>query len=276
MSVKTPASKRFLKRWSRRLVAGCGRLTHPGRRAGHAGGLRILTYHRIASDREDPFAVSPEEFRLQMDLLARGGAVAGLDQAIDHEGIGQGSAGGRGRVVLTFDDGTADFMEAALPVLKERSLPAMLYVIPSKVGTPGFVSWSDLEGLPAQGIRIGSHSLDHLSLGRLPREEVRRQVAVSRSILEQRLGIKVDSLAYPFGTLRDFGETVKEEARAAGYRTACTSINGVNGSARDLFELRRTKIEQGDGPIFGWILGGCLDGWALIDRYLSALQNRYA
>jgi peptidoglycan/xylan/chitin deacetylase (PgdA/CDA1 family) len=275
MSVKTPASKRFLQRWSRRLVAGCGRLTHPGRQAGHAGGLRILTYHRIASDREDPFAVSPEEFRLQMDLLARGGAVTDLDRAIDQEGNGQGN-GVRGRVVLTFDDGTADFVEAALPVLAERGLPAMLYVIPSKVGTPGFVSWSDLERLPVQGIRIGSHSLDHVSLGRLPREDVRRQVAVSRSILEQRLGVKVDSLACPFGTLRDFGEIVKEEARAAGYRTACTSINGVNRRDLDPLELRRTKIEQGDGPIFGWILGGCLDSWALIDRYLSALQNRYA
>lgn len=271
MSVKTPASKRFLKRWSRRIVAGCGRLAHPARRAGQEASLRILTYHRIASDREDPFAVSPEEFRLQMDLLARVGDVTDLDRALDQPGNG-----GRGRVVLTFDDGTADFVEAALPLLTERRLPAMLYVIPSKVGTPGFVSWSDLASLPAQGIRVGSHSLDHVSLGRLPREEVRRQVAVSRSILEQRLGVKVDSLAYPFGTLRDFGELVKEEAREAGYRTACTSINGVNGRAFDPLELRRTKIEQGDGPIFGWILGGCLDSWALVDRYLSALQNRYA
>jgi peptidoglycan/xylan/chitin deacetylase (PgdA/CDA1 family) len=253
-------------------VAVCGRLVEAGREARIAGGVRILTYHRIAPDPADPFAVSPGDFRDQMDLLAEGGGVLPLDSALP---AGGGPAD-RGRIVLTFDDGTVDFVEEALPVLAERALPAMLYVIPSRVGTPGYVSWSDLERLPGAGVRVGSHSLDHVSLGRLPRDEVRRQVAVSRSILEQRLGVTVDSLAYPFGTLRDFGHLVKEEARRAGYRTACTSINGVNGPTVDPLELRRTKIEQGDGPIFRWILAGCLDGWALIDRYLSFAQNRYA
>lgn len=272
MSVSTPAAKRLVKKWSRRLFATGGRLSGRGRRSGEQGAVRILTYHRIASDPEDPFAVSPEDFRRQMDLLAEGGRVLPLNAALEV----RGREAGRDSIVLTFDDGTVDFVEAALPVLRERRLPATLYAIPARVGTPGFVTWRDLERLAATGIQVGSHSLDHVSLGKLPRDEVRRQVSVSRSVLEERLGIRIDSLAYPFGTLRDFGSIVKEEARVAGYRTACTSINGLNGTGVDPFELRRTKIEQGDAPIFGWILSGCLDGWALVDRYLSALQNRYA
>ena len=272
MSARTPATKRLLKRWSRRIFAGCGRLVDLGRRSENAGGVRILTYHRIASDSGDPFAVAPEEFRVQMELLAESRAVTSLDEAVGAQGPPKDVEG----VVLTFDDGTVDFVEAALPVLSHLRLPAMLYVNPSRVGTPGFVSWRDLGLLPASGIRVGSHSLDHVSLGSLPREEVRRQLKVSRSILEQRLGTLVDSLAYPFGTLRDFGSVVKEETRSAGYRTACTAINGLNRNAMDPLELRRTKIEQGDGPIFSWVLAGCLDGWVLVDRYLSALQNRYA
>ena len=272
MSVRTPAAKRLVKKWSRRLFAGGGRLAGVARRPTRTSGVRILTYHRIASDPEDPFAVAPDDFRAQMDRLAEGEAVVPLEQALEDLDVPRH----RGRIVLTFDDGTIDFVETALPILADRGLPATLYVIPSSVGKPGFVSWSDLSRLPSAGIRIGSHSLDHLSLARLPRDEMRRQVADSRSVLEQRLGTRVDSLAYPFGTLRDFGSAVKEEARAAGYRTACTSVNGLNRTGFDPFELRRTKIEQGDGPIFAWILAGCLDGWALVDRYLSILQSRYA
>ena len=107
-------------------------------------------------------------------------------------------------------------------------------------------------------------------------QEVWTQVSESRRMLEDRLGVVVTSLAYPYGTVRDFSEAVKGNLRRAGYRSACTSVNGVNRRSTDLLELRRTKIEQADGPIFRRILLGGLDGWAFVDRNLVSLQNRYA
>jgi hypothetical protein len=88
--------------------------------------------------------------------------------------------------------------------------------------------------------------------------------------------MEVCTLAYPFGTLRDFNEEVKGSIKAAGYRAACTSLNGMNRHETDRFELRRTKLEQGDDPVFHEILEGHLDGWFIVDRYFSILQNRYA
>lgn len=268
----TTLAKRLLKRWSRRIFAAGGRVLNAGRPLA-VGGVRILTYHRIVDDDRDSFAVRPRDFARQMAAVARSGRAVDLGAAMDAIGSGSESAV---KIVLSFDDGTHDFLTAAMPVLSRLRLPAVIYVNPSRVGSPGFLGWNDLQALSRAGVHIGSHSLDHISLGQLESREVRRQLVESRRALEDRLGHEVTSLAYPFGTQRDFSDRVKAEVSGAGYYSACTSINGVNGAGSDLLALRRTKIEQGDRPIFPWILEGCLDGWAFIDRYLSVLQNRYS
>jgi len=269
---RASVAKRFVKRWSRRLFAAAGRVTDLGRR-NPTSGVRILTYHRVVADTEDPFAIAPDDFARQMALVAGTGMVVSLSRALAE--IGDADLA-KPRIVLTFDDGTSDFLTTVVPVLSRLGLPATLYVNPSRTGERGFLTWGDLDALAGMKVVVGSHSLDHVSLGGLNRSEVRRQVAESRLILEDRLGQEVTSFAYPFGTLRDFNEEVREEVMRAGYRSACTSINGLNRSGVDPLALRRTKIEQGDSWIYPWILRGHLDGWSLVDRYLSRLQSRYA
>jgi len=271
MSVGASLAKRLLKRWSRRVFAAGGHAVG-ARRHNLSQGVRILTYHRIVADPLDPFAVSPEDFSRQMDALTRTGRVVDLGVALEDIG---GRSEPPPQVVLTFDDGTHDFLTTAMPVLTRLELPAVIYVNPSRVGTPGFLGWHDLLDLARVGVQVGSHSLDHCSLGRLERNEVCRQLVESRRVLEDRLGREVRSLAYPYGTMHDFSDLVRAEVSRAGYQSACSSINGVNGVGSDLLALRRTKIEQGDLPIFPWILEGSLDGWAFFDRHLARLQNRY-
>lgn len=272
MSVRSSAAKRFLKRWARRFFALGSTITGVGREASLTPGLRILTYHRVTEDPADPFTVRPSDFRAQMEQVAGTGAAMPLEEALQELGQGEGA---RPRIVLTFDDGTEDFLTGVLPVLQRLRLPATLYVSPARVGERGFLDWDQLRAIHGAGIRIGSHGLDHRSLGRMSLSEAGFQVGESKRILEDRLGIPVNSLAYPFGTIRDWSDGVKAALKSAGYRSACTSVNGVNSKSSDLLELSRTKIEQADGPIFKRILSGGLDGWALVDRNLAAFQNRY-
>jgi Predicted xylanase/chitin deacetylase len=208
-----------------------------------------------------------------MEILSGTGAVQRLDHALREMASGDGS---QGRITVTFDDGTHDFITDALPVMVRLQLPATLYVSPARIGTVGFLQWDEVLEISRAGVTIGSHGLDHRSLGSLDAAELWRQVSDSRKQLEDRLGLSVESLAYPYGTMRDFNENVKVQVRKAGYRAACSSINGVNTTPTDLYALHRTKIEQGDDPIFRKILAGGLDGWEVVDRHLSFLQNRYA
>ena len=211
---------------------------------------------------------------LQMDSLAATGVVVSLDETLQEIVTGEDDI--RPRIALTFDDGTRDFLTEVLPVISRLGLPATLYVSPARIGERGFLTWEEARTVRDAGVHIGSHGLDHRSLGTMSSQEVWTQVSESRRMLEDRLGVVVTSLAYPYGTVRDFSEAVKENLRRAGYRSACTSVNGVNRRSTDLLELRRTKIEQADGPIFRRILLGGLDGWAFVDRNLVSLQNRYA
>ena len=273
MRVRLSSARRLVKRAARHLWVR-GHALVGGRRGGvPSPGLRILTYHRVAEDPADPFCVRPRSFRAQMETLAGLGIVRGLDDSLD-EIKAPGRSGPR--IAITVDDGTEDFARDVLPVLVRLRLPATLYVSPARVGSPGFLDWRQLRESVAAGIAIGSHGLDHRSLGRMPLAEAARQLADSKRLLEDALGIPVVSLAYPYGTWKDFNAAVMESAVRAGYESACTSLNGVNRHGAEILGLRRTKIEQGDDPLFASILSGCIDSWYVVDRYLWVLQNRYA
>ncbi len=123
-------------------------------------------------------------------------------------------------VTLTFDDGNADQMAAAR-VLHRYRLPATLYIITGAVGTPGYVTRSDLRQLAAEGNEIGGHTVSHLRLTALTTAEARRQVCDSRSILA-RWGYRAVSFAYPGGAVSPRAEAI---VRGCGY----TSARGVVG-----------------------------------------------
>jgi peptidoglycan/xylan/chitin deacetylase (PgdA/CDA1 family) len=123
-------------------------------------------------------------------------------------------------VSLTFDDGDADQMTAAR-VLHRYQLPATFYIITGAVGTPGYMTGSDLRQLAADGNEIGGHTVSHLRLTALTTAEARRQVCDSRSILA-RWGYRANSFAYPGGADSPRTEAI---VRACGY----TSARGVVG-----------------------------------------------
>jgi len=86
----------------------------------------VLLYHRVAELSSDPhaLAVHPERFRAQMERLARAAALTRF------ENLGRGPAPA---AAVTFDDGYADNLGAALPILESFAIPAVFFV------TTGFV-----------------------------------------------------------------------------------------------------------------------------------------
>jgi hypothetical protein len=100
-------------------------------------------------------------------------------------------------VSLTFDDGRADQMEAA-GILSEHGMAGTFFVISGRVGASGYMSLPDLETLASGGNEIGAHTVNHLNLLTVNREEAERQVCNSRVQLEG-WGFDVWDFAYPQG-----------------------------------------------------------------------------
>jgi peptidoglycan/xylan/chitin deacetylase (PgdA/CDA1 family) len=195
----------------------------------------ILTYHSL-----DPsgsvISTHPETFRGQMEVLAAGRIpVVPLGEI-------QRAPGG---IALTFDDGYANFLDHALPVLLQHGFPATLFVVTGKCGghndwarrAPRFplMTWSDLEGLPSQHIRLGGHTVGHLNLARLPEDRAAREMLECRTELEARTGRAVEALAYPYGVSTP---ALRRLARRH-FRLACGASLRFLSPRNDPFDLPR-------------------------------------
>jgi peptidoglycan/xylan/chitin deacetylase (PgdA/CDA1 family) len=97
---------------------------------GRSNVLPVLTYHRIAEPpgRDVPAAlfVPPAEFEEHLDVLTRRYEPVGIETLLD---VRHGRARmPRRAIMFTFDDAYLDFGTTAWPMLRERSIPAILFV----------------------------------------------------------------------------------------------------------------------------------------------------
>ncbi|MDH3232374.1 MAG: polysaccharide deacetylase family protein [Alphaproteobacteria bacterium] len=90
------------------------------------------------------------------------------------------------------------------------------------------MSWEMIEELAASGlVTIGAHTVTHRALRTLSDDEVRSEIAESRTILEKRLSQPIRHFAYPFGRASDASEREYAICRALDFDTATTTRPGV-------------------------------------------------
>jgi peptidoglycan/xylan/chitin deacetylase (PgdA/CDA1 family) len=161
-------------------------------------------------------------------------------------------------VVLTFDDGYFDNYTDALPILRKYHDVAEFNIISAyvgiSVGINSYMTWSQLKGLVADGMEIGSHTVDHQDLGTLTTDKVRFELRDSRHLLQQKLGVPVQFLAYPSGEPFDHG-SLETQQRILGlvpqYGYVGALLDGPLTSARHdtrlPFQLWRIRVAGGEG-----------------------------
>jgi peptidoglycan/xylan/chitin deacetylase (PgdA/CDA1 family) len=159
-------------------------------------------YHRLGEGRlaerepgEHLYAVTPEAFEAQLDALTSGTCTPGGLSAV----CAGGNGAARNPVAITFDDGNASDHSLALPALAQRRLPAAFFVTPAWVGSPGYMDWPEIRELARAGMTIGAHGLEHVPLSSLPPDELRKQLAEARRVIEARLSQAPEWLALPGG-----------------------------------------------------------------------------
>ncbi len=209
--------------------------------------LPVLGYHSVCDTMQDTITVSLATFREQMHWLSEAGIeVISLEEAgrrLDARGPLGGS------VVLTFDDGYKDFIEAAVPVMDDLGFTATVFVISDGFVWPddphgrGRLSPEDLRDLRRRRYSIGSHSVSHARLISLSRSDLDRELIESKARLEDVLGAAVTTFAYPYG---HFGKRERDAVEHAGYTLAC-GIGGIwgNGYGTDRLALSRFIISSG-------------------------------
>lgn len=133
-------------------------------------------------------------------------------------------------VSLTFDDGTADQLQAA-QLLENNGLKGTFYVNSGRIGTGDYLSAGQLQQLQANGHEIGGHTISHADLTALGSAEQQHQICDDRTALTN-LGLKADNFAYPFGA---YNASVEQLVRGCGYRSGRT-VGGISCSGCDVAE----------------------------------------
>lgn len=236
------------------------------------GRVMILCYHGVTARGErmpdDPTGlhIRAERFESQLEHLRRRYRVLPLCEYL--------AARREGRrlpprsVVITFDDGYRNFYTMAAPRLRERDLPAALFLTVGEIGAAPrgdsggwepeddvrYLSWPEVLELRGRGVEIGSHTYTHPMLSRLPVEEAERELRESLAEVARRTGEPAPPFAYPFG---DYTPQLAERANALGYSCALTTDAGANDDRADLYALRRVLVgDDDDEPAFAARVSG--------------------
>ncbi|MGH8322353.1 MAG: polysaccharide deacetylase family protein [Steroidobacteraceae bacterium] len=108
------------------------------------------------------------------------------------------------------------------------------------------ISWAQVTEMAAAGIDFGSHTVTHPNLTQLADPDLEWELCESKRVLEDRLGRRVDTLAYPIGTPSAYDTRVVAAAKHAGFRLALSYVSGTNWLKKlDRFELRRHGVGPG-------------------------------
>ena len=196
-------------------------------------------------------------FAEQMATLAEEGCVSFSMSEVARR-LKAGSPFPRGAVALTFDDAFANVAEVAGPIMARYGFTATVYVITGMVGRvtnwtahgaglprQAIADWSQLESLQQFGVEIGAHTASHGFLTAYSDAELQRELRQPRVLLQEQLGVPVNSFAYPQG---DYDSRVVAAVRRAGYTSAVTIDQGRASRGDDLFRLPRLHVGNNATP----------------------------
>lgn len=150
-------------------------------------------------------------------------------------------------VALAFDDGNASDAGLALPVLERLGRSARFFVLAGRIGAPGHLDAADIARLHTAGMTIGSHGLRHRDWRASADTELEAELAGSRRVLEDMLGVPVTEAACPFGS---YDRRVLRALRRTGYRRVYNSDGGCSSTASWL--APRTTVHRGR-PLHEWL-----------------------
>ncbi|HKP11993.1 MAG TPA: polysaccharide deacetylase family protein [Blastocatellia bacterium] len=317
----------------------------------------VLLYHRVAEADTDPWqlAVTPRHFAEHLQVLRSLGRPASLQQL--SSGLREGRLPRRA-IVVTFDDGYADNLLNAKPLLEAHDVPATVFVATGYSHADREFWWDELDrlflqpgALPralrlnvrghghdwqleavadyddalyrrhlswrvwqkdaptsrhaiyrslwelmhpmsdderqevrkalltwagasgsarpthraltpeeivelARGglVEVGCHTVTHPQLSALSGGAQRDEIGRSKAQLEEMLGRRVASFAYPYGRECDYTRETVALVQEAGFDCACSTLPTVVARGTDLFQLPRVAVQDMDGESFARLI----------------------
>jgi len=224
----------------------------------------IFGYHRFVNNVKRPDTeITPAAFEAQMqELKNKGIAVIPMQDLLawrrGEKAIPAKSA------VITFDDGWKSQYEVAWPILKKFNYPVTLFIYTEGIKPGHFsggesMSWEQLAEMRDAGLDIQGHTATHSDL-RKPYDKIAKkklspeeyeqwldkEINGSKQMIEQKLGVKVNCFAVPYGFhndhIRDVAMKAGYEALFTVYGQPITYHTPLSSVGRYLMEANKPKV----------------------------------
>jgi peptidoglycan/xylan/chitin deacetylase (PgdA/CDA1 family) len=247
--------------------------------------LAILLFHRVTDQiPEDGLTVSTARFRAICHLLQRRFRVVSVSE-LAHLHRSRQPLPPR-TVAVTFDDCYRDNLFAAR-VLAEHGLAASFFLPTAFLDTDHVfpwdhhlppmpnLTWNDVREMAALGHTIGSHTVNHLDLGKVSLPDAQREIVESKQVIEDKIGAAVRWFAYPYGGVQHFRPGLASYVEEAGYEGCLSGYGGFIYADSDSRLLPREAV-----PYFSNVLNlelhlrGCLDFVYAAKRRLGLMEER--
>lgn len=181
--------------------------------------VTILYYHSVLKNQQ-------EQFDRQMKLLKRLSIPINLEKKVTLSEGNYYSA-------VTFDDGFRNVNERALPVLEKYHIPVTIFCLASNFGekpvwdyypaTPDkfeiIMTPEEIKHLPQNIFSIGSHTVSHSKLSKIPLEKAKYELCESKTKLEEILEREVKLFSFPNG---EYSKATIDLAFECGYEKLFT------------------------------------------------------
>ncbi len=221
--------------------------------------IPVLMYHyiRYMKDQNDKvgfsLSVRPDNFEKQAQYLTSHGFSTVTPKQV-YDNLVFGKPLPPKPIMLTFDDGYADFYFEALRIVDKYNLKATLFIPSEKIGSPNYLTWDELRKLTTDpNIDIAGHTMTHINLAQIPLNQAAAEIVGSKLALQQKLGISIQFFAYPYGA---FNSQVIDVVRKAGFKLAFSTISGDTQTLADQYTLHRLSVTgEEDMDAFAKLVG---------------------
>ncbi len=237
------------------------------------GLIPVLYYHRVQPLPADFGALSkakrtqfttydtlPQAFAAQLDWLRDHGYTTILPRDLADHWDRRTALPAR-PVIISFDDGSRDWVKRVLPMLEERGMVAEFYLTLDAI-KHGNLTWKEVRRLAEAGNGIGAHDVHHVQLTALgpgrrsaSPQVMWAEVNGARETIAANIGTYPDSMAYVGG---GYDATLQRLVEEAGYTSARGIARGIIQSPGHRFAMRVVRVGVHDDVV-------TLGGGALVD-----------
>lgn len=224
--------------------------------------IPIILYHNLNPTVPGSMTVTPQKFEANLKLLKENGfTFIPLKEAVEYLQNKRATLPPK-PVVITADDGWASVYTYMYPIIKKLNIPVTLFIYPESISSgKNYLSWDQLKELKNTGLfDIESHTYSHPNFKVTKKhlspaaydQFVKKELLTSKKILEDKMGIKVTLLAWPFGI---YNEYLENEAAKAGYVMAFTiGYHTANRSYKPMEQPRFMIVDKLANQTFNIVL----------------------